>query len=426
VRQRAEVLRRCAEALEENRYEFNALLVREIAKPWADADAEVSEAIDFLYYYANHAEELFDEERLVSVHGERNTLSYRPYGVATVIVPWNFPLAILTGMTAAALVTGNTVIVKPSEQSSVVAYEIVKLIKIAIDRKGASYPGLSGTINLLTGSGELIGNYLVEHPSVRLISFTGSEAVGRSIAAKAASANVRKQVIAEMGGKNAIIVDETADLDEVIPGVLHSAFGYAGQKCSACSRLIVTEGIYNKLKARLSEALKGLRVGDASDLSSDLSAVIDAESYQRINKIVAQASKSVTVPDGGYYISPVILETDDLESSLATEEIFGPVLVLIKARNLEHAVTISNNSRYGLTGGIYSRSPVNINYARKNLEVGNLYINRACTGAIVSRQAFGGLKNSSIGFKAGGPNYLLQFVQEQCVSENTMRKGFEA
>lgn len=425
VRQRAEVLRRCAQALEESRYEFNALLVREIAKTWAEADGEVSEAVDFLYYYANHAEELFDEERLVSVHGERNTLSYRPYGVATVIAPWNFPLAILTGMTAAALVTGNTVIIKPSEQSSVVAYEIVKLIKTIIDRKGASYPGLSGVINLLTGSGELIGNYLVEHPNVRLISFTGSEAVGRSIAAKAASASVRKQVIAEMGGKNAIIVDETADLDEVIPGVLHSAFGYAGQKCSACSRLIVTEGIYDKLKARLSEALKGLIVGDASDFNSDLSAVIDAESYERINKIVAQ-KPSVAVPDGGYYVSPVIFETDDLESSLATEEIFGPVLVMIKVRDLEQAVSVSNNSRYGLTGGIYSRSPVNINYARKNLEVGNLYINRACTGAIVSRQAFGGLKNSSIGFKAGGPNYLLQFVQEQCVSENTMRKGFEA
>ncbi len=428
VRQRAEVLRRCAEALEENRYEFNALLVREIAKTWAEADAEVSEAIDFLDYYASHAEELYDEQRIVSLHGERNTLSYKPYGVATVIAPWNFPLAILTGMTAAALVTGNTVIVKPSEQSSVVAYEIVKLIKTIIDRKGASYPGLSGTINLLTGSGELVGNYLVEHPNVRLISFTGSEAVGRSIAAKAASASVRKQVIAEMGGKNAIIVDETADLDEVIPGVLHSAFGYAGQKCSACSRLIVTEGIYDRLKARLLEALKGLVVGDASDFNSDLSAVIDAESYERINKIVSKGASNtaVIVPDGGYYISPVIFETDDLDSSLVTEEIFGPVLVLIKVKDLKQAVSVSNNSRYGLTGGIYSRSPVNINYARKNLEVGNLYINRACTGAIVSRQAFGGLKNSSIGFKAGGPNYLLQFVQEQCVSENTMRKGFEA
>ena len=430
VRERAEVLRRSAENLEENRYEFNALLVREIAKTWAEADAEVSEAIDFLNYYAQHAEELYDEQRIVSVHGERNSLRYKPYGVATVIAPWNFPLAILTGMTAAALVTGNTVIVKPSEQSSVIAYEIVKLIKAAIDHKGASYPGLSGSINLLTGSGELIGNYLVEHPSVRLISFTGSEAVGRSIAAKAASASLRKQVIAEMGGKNAIIIDETADLDEAIPGILHSAFGYAGQKCSACSRLIVTEGIYDRLKARLVAALGTLHVGDAADLNSDLSAVIDAESYERINKIIELGSKKISsdlvVPEGAYYISPVIFETDDLDSPLVTEEIFGPVLALIKVRDLKQAVTVANNSRYGLTGGIYSRSPVNINYARKYLEAGNLYINRSCTGAIVSRQAFGGLKNSSIGFKAGGPNYLLQFVQEQCISENTMRKGFEA
>jgi len=421
--QRAELLRKVASSIEDRRAWFSALLVTEVAKPWLDADAEVSEAIDFLRYYAKQAEELFDDQRIVSLRGERNSIIYKPYGLAVVIAPWNFPLAILCGMAAASLVAGNSVIIKPSEQSSIIAYELTKLFKQELERKGASTQGLEATVNMLSGSGELIGNYLVEHPSTRLISFTGSETVGRSIAAKATSANVRKQVITEMGGKNAIIIDDTADLDEAIPSIIYSAFGYAGQKCSACSRLIVTAGIYNKLKLRLQEALKGLIIGPASDFDIDLSAVIDAEAYARISNL---SSNKTLAPEKGYYVDPRVIEVEDLESPLATEEIFGPVLALIKARDLEDAIQISNSSRYGLTGAIFSRSPANINYARNNIAVGNFYINRGSTGAIVSRQPFGGLKNSSIGYKAGGPNYLLQFVQEQVITENTMRKGFEA
>lgn len=428
--QRSEVLKLTAKKLKKNRYKFNALLCLEAFKPWQEADPEVSEAIDFLEYYADQALAMQTNE-LRSLNGEKNTNRYLSYGVAVIISPWNFPLAIMSGMTVAALVTGNSVIVKPSQQSPIIAWEFLKLLKASIKEViGKEIPGL---VNFIHGEGKVLGLHLVSNPKTRLIAFTGSNAVGMGIHDIASKARPAKKVIAEMGGKNAIIIDDSADIEEAISGVINSAFGYAGQKCSACSRLIIHQSIYQEFTSRLIEAVKTINISDPSSESCFLPPVIDQKAKEKIMNYVGLGKKDGTlllgdlpIPDEGNYISPYIFADLNPDHKLAQEEIFGPVLLVFQANDLDHALEIANNSNFGLTGAFYSRSPKNIQKVSEEFAVGNLYINRGSTGAVVSRQAFGGLKQSSIGFKAGGPNYLLQFVQEKTITENTMRKGFVA
>jgi RHH-type proline utilization regulon transcriptional repressor/proline dehydrogenase/delta 1-pyrroline-5-carboxylate dehydrogenase len=363
--------------------------------------------------------------------GEGNRFEYLPRGVTAVIAPWNFPLAILTGMTTAALATGNTVIMKPAEQSSVIA---VKLMEIFVE---AELP--PGVVNLLAGQGETIGPVLVDHPLVATIAFTGSRGVGLSINARAAQVSASgklkfvKHVIAEMGGKNAIIVDADADLDEAVMGVMKSAFGYQGQKCSACSRVIVLDAVYDTFVQRLIEASRSLKVGPAEDPATSLSAVIDEDAFRRIQGYIEAGRKSARevlaadvgpLAEEGYYIGPHIFTHVAPDDPLAQEEIFGPVLAVIRAADLDQAIRIFNDTDYALTGGMFSRSPEHFERARRELMAGNLYLNRGITGALVGRQPFGGFRLSGIGTKAGGPDYLLQFVVPRTITENTMRRGF--
>jgi RHH-type proline utilization regulon transcriptional repressor/proline dehydrogenase/delta 1-pyrroline-5-carboxylate dehydrogenase len=426
---RADLLAEVAHELENNRFRLIALLCLEAGKPWMEADGEVSEAVDFLNYYAQESLDLFAGDRLRSLPGEKNYNIYQPYGVSAIIPPWNFSLAILVGMTGAALATANSAIIKPSAQTSLIAFEFVKIFNKVLSKKGLHQ--FLGLINLITGEGKLVGNYLVEHPDVKLIAFTGSNEVGMSIYQKAGLARPPKKVIAEMGGKNAVIIDQSADLDEAIPGLIYSAFGYSGQKCSAASRAIIHQNIYAEFLARLKQSLPEIIITDPSHGQCYMGPVIDANAQIKINNYINIGKQEadlligdLELPESGYFVSPTVFINISEESKLAQDEIFGPVLVVFKAISFDHALSIANNNGFGLTGGLYSRSPHNIKQAIDHFVTGNLYINRPCTGAIVSRQAFGGLKNSSIGFKAGGPNYLLQFVQEKTITENTMRRGF--
>ncbi len=425
---RAEYLELIATGIRNRRFEIAALMVHECGKPWKEADAEVSEAIDFCQYYSLAMRDLVSELRC-DYPGEENTLCYRPRGVAVVIAPWNFPLAILTGMTAAALVTGNTVVMKPAEQSSIVA---AKLMEIARD---AGLP--TGVLNFLPGNGEEIGQALVGSPDVDLIAFTGSQEVGLSINKLAAETDPRqlnvKKVIAEMGGKNAIIVDDDADLDDAVQGVIDSAFGYAGQKCSACSRVIVLKNTYDAFVERLVNSVESLVVGPAEDPGIDFGPVIAQEAYDRISDYIEVGAEECETlvaidlsdrKDEGFYIGPHVFNILEEDSRIAQDEIFGPVLAVMKARDLDHAFKLANGTPYALTGGMYSRSPKNLQRAREEFLVGNLYLNRGITGAIVQRHPFGGFRMSGIGTKAGGPDYLLQFMLPVNITENTMRRGF--
>ncbi len=425
---RSEYLQLVADGLRSRRFELAAWIVFECGKPWEEADGDVAEAIDFCMYYARCMREIAVTLEC-DYAGEENEVWYRSRGVAVVIAPWNFPLAILTGMTVAALVTGNAVIMKPAEQSSVVAAKLMEVFQ------EAGFP--NGVVNYLPGIGEDIGPALVGHPGVDLIAFTGSRKVGLAINKLAAETGPEhagvKKVIAEMGGKNAIIVDDDADLDEAVKGVLSSAFGFAGQKCSACSRVIVLDTIHDAFVQRLKLAAESLRVGPAEEPGVDLGPVIDDAAFERINDyiaiglaehtplVVTDVSKLV---DKGYFIGPHIFVGVEADSRLAQQEIFGPVLVVMRARNLDHAFTLANSTDYALTGGVYSRSPVTLKRAREEFLVGNLYLNRSITGAIVQRHPFGGFAFSGIGTKAGGPDYLLQFLLPVTVSENTFRRGF--
>ncbi len=427
---RAEFLRRAAAVIRRRRFELAAWQVYECSKPWREADADVCEAIDFCEYYAVGAEQLF-ARRGVDVPGEEDRFEYLPRGVTAVIAPWNFPLAILTGMTTAALVTGNTVVMKPSEQSCVTAAKLMEVF-----RELELPPGV---LNYLPGPGETVGAALVQHPDVALIAFTGSRGVGLAINATAAqvSASVKlrnvKHVIAEMGGKNAIIVDDDADLDEAVLGVVKSAFGYQGQKCSACSRVIVLQNVYDTFLARLVDSTRSLKLGTAEDPATSLAAVIDQDAFDRIQRyleIGRKTGREVLAMDAGslaaegYYIGPHIFADVPPDGQLAQEEVFGPVLAVLRASDLDEAIRLANNTDYALTGGIFSRSPANLERAEREMLVGNLYLNRGITGALVGRQPFGGFKMSGIGTKAGGPEYLLQFVLPRTVTENTMRRGF--
>jgi len=426
---RVDYLFKAASILAKRRMELAAWLIYEVGKNWREADAEVVEAIDYLNFYAHEMRRLGPVRRLAPLPGELNEYLYRPRGVGVIISPWNFPLAILTGMTTAAIVTGNTVIMKPAEQSPVIA---AKLMEIFLE---VGLP--AGVVNYLPGRGEEIGEYLVKSPKVDFIAFTGSREIGLRINRLAAQADGEartvKRVIAEMGGKNAIIIDTTADLDEAVLGTVQSAFGYQGQKCSAASRIIVLEDIYDQFLPRLIEATRSIKVGLPEEPDTMVGPLIDQEAYERVKGYIALGKKEARLaleiqvddlPGDGYFIGPTIFTEVDPRSTLAQEEIFGPVLAVIKAKDFQQALQIANDVCYGLTGGLYSRTPSHIEQARQVLQVGNLYINRKITGAMVGRQPFGGFKLSGIGSKAGGPDYLLQFMQPQTITENTMRHGF--
>lgn len=423
--ERAEILRKAADLMEQRRHELNAWICLEVGKIIPQADGEVSEAIDFCNYYASEMESLASGKNY-DIAGENNRYLYQPKGIAVVISPWNFPFAIATGMTVAALVAGNCTLLKPAATSSVIA---AKLTEILVE---AGIP--PGVFQYVPGKGSEVGTYLVEHKDTHVIAFTGSREVGCRIYAEAAKLQPGqkhlKRVIAEMGGKNAIIVDESADLDQAVVGVVQSAFGYSGQKCSACSRVILASPIYDAFLSRLIEATKSLNVGAADNPSMQMGPVIDPQARDRILEYIAQGKEEselaweMSIPDGGYYVSPTIFSGVNPDDTIAQEEIFGPVLAVIKADNFAQALSIANETDYALTGGLYSRTPSHIEQASREFEVGNLYINRTITGAIVARQPFGGFKLSGVGSKAGGADYLLQFLDPRVVTENIQRQGF--
>ncbi len=426
VQNRAAIVRRAAQLMREKKLSLSALIIREAGKPWREADADVAEAIDFCEYYAGEIERIAPPKKTMEVPGEDNLYLYEPRGVAVVISPWNFPLAIACGMTVAALVAGNTVILKPAEQTSHIGYAFANILL------ESGVPG--DAFAFLPGEGEEIGRFLVKDTRVHLIAFTGSRSVGLEILSEAAKVHPGqehiKKVILELGGKNAIIVDEDADLDEAVKGVLQSAFGYSGQKCSACSRVIVVGEAYETFLARLKDAAGDIISGEAREAHTFLGPVIDEEARARIVRTVVEAEKHATVlfkgevSSDGFFVPPVIFRDVDTALSLWKEEIFGPVVAIRKVATFEEAVATATNSAYALTGGVFSRSPKNIEHARKEFLVGNLYLNRGCTGALVCRQPFGGFKMSGIGSKAGGSDYLLQFVEPRTITENTMRRGF--
>ena len=425
VRQRAGVLRKAADLMEQRRAELSAWVVLEVGKALREADGEVSEAIDFCRYYADEMERL-DQGYNYDIAGENNRYIYQPRGIALVISPWNFPIAIATGMTVAAIVAGNCTLLKPAETSSVIAAKIAEiLIEAGIPK---------GVFQYVPGKGSTVGAHMVKHPDVHLIAFTGSQEVGCRIYADAAIVQPGqkhlKRVIAEMGGKNAIIVDESADLDQAVAGVVQSAFGYSGQKCSACSRVIVLEPVYDTFVGRLVEATRSLNIGAAEVPSTQVGPVIDATARGRIREYIekgrteSEVALEMPAPDTGYFIGPVIFSGVSPDAKIAQEEIFGPVVAVIRAKDFQEALNIANGTNYALTGGLYSRTPSHINQATAEFEVGNLYINRTTTGAIVARQPFGGFKMSGVGSKAGGPDYLLQFLEPRTITENIQRQGF--
>ena len=427
ARQRAAVLFRAAEWMRARRNELAALEVFEAGKPWRDADADVCEAIDFCEYYGREAIRLDAGALVQSPPGEHNQLRYQARGIGVVIAPWNFPLAIPTGMVVAALVTGNAVMFKPAEQTPAIASKLVEALAAA---------GLpDGVLAFLPGLGEEVGAYLVEHPDTSFVAFTGSKPVGLGIVEAAAKARPGqrhvKRVIAEMGGKNPLIVDADADLDQAVPIAVASAFGYAGQKCSACSRLILLDDVYDELVERLIGATRLLRVGHPRDMAVDIGPLIDAEAHARVRSYVDLAPEEGEVvlavndiPETGFFVGPTIVSGVRAGGRLATEEIFGPVLSVFKAGSFDEALALANDTEFALTAGLVSRSPVHINHAAAELRAGNVYVNRSITGAVVGRQPFGGYGMSGVGSKAGGPDYLLQFLEPRTVSENTLRQGF--
>jgi RHH-type proline utilization regulon transcriptional repressor/proline dehydrogenase/delta 1-pyrroline-5-carboxylate dehydrogenase len=425
--QRAAVLFRAAALMREQRADLAALEVFEAGKPIPEADADVCEAIDFCEYYGREGIRLSAGSVVGQAPGEANSYRYEPRGAGVVISPWNFPLAIPTGMVAAALVTGNAVLLKPAEQTPGVALRLVQLLH------EAGVP--SGALAFLPGVGEEVGAHLVAHPAVSFVAFTGSQAVGLEIIGEAAvhrdGQRQVKRVIAEMGGKNAVIVDSDADLEAAVPTITSSAFSYAGQKCSAASRVIALAPIFDELVDRLVGAAAIVPIGHASELGTMVGPLIDDDAYRRVQeyqdiarnegKVVVQRND---VPTGGWYVGPTVVVTERPEARVATEEIFGPVLTCLRADDFDHALALANASEYALTGGLFSRSPARIRRAARELQVGNLYVNRGITGALVGRQPFGGFGLSGVGSKAGGPDYLLQFIEPRAVTENLLRQGF--
>jgi RHH-type proline utilization regulon transcriptional repressor/proline dehydrogenase/delta 1-pyrroline-5-carboxylate dehydrogenase len=422
--ERAAILVRAAELMREHRLDLAALEVRECAKPWREADGDVCEAIDFLEYYARQAVELERAPELLQVRGERNTMRYTARGVAAVIAPWNFPIAIPCGMTAAALAAGNAVVLKPAEQSPACGYALASALR------EAGVP--AGAISLLPGFGEA-GEALVRHPGVHTIAFTGSSAVGLAIVRAAAETPAEqlhvKRVVSEMGGKNCVIVDADADLDEAVPAIAASAFGYAGQKCSAAARVLAHADIADQLLERLVGTTATLKVGQAETFGTDVPPVIEREAQERVERYAEEAARTgrlerpAEVPDAGWFCAPAIAHDLPADSAVLTEEIFGPLLAVERVASVEQALEVVEQAPFALTAGVFSRSPAVVEEVKRRVPVGNLYVNRGITGAKVGRQPFGGNRRSGVGSKAGGPDYLLQFVEPRVVTENTARHG---
>lgn len=425
VARRVAIIRKAAALMRARRETLAAWQVLECGKPWREADADVAEAIDFLEYYGSEWLRLSAPQRLGRAPGELNHRLVEPRGITAVIAPWNFPLAIPAGMVAAALVTGNPVLFKPSERSPVIGQLLVEMLIEA---------GVPERVLFCLPGGPEVGRALAQHPDIATIAFTGSKRVGLELLAQASTVSkgqrMVKRVIAEMGGKNAIIIDETADLDEAVTGVIVSSTGYSGQKCSACSRAIVHKAVYELFLARLQEAIRSLRVGNPEDPRTQMGPVIDERAQASIlNYIKIGSEEARLVMEGrvmqpGWYVGPTVFGDVNPTARIAQEEIFGPVLAVLKADSFEAAVEIANATEYALTGGVYSRSPANLEMARDRFDVGNLYLNRPITGALVHRQPFGGHRFSGVGAKAGGEEYLMQFVISRVVSEQTLRRGF--
>lgn len=417
---RARVLYKAAALLRRRKHEFSAWLVYEAGKSWIEADGDTAEAIDFLEYYGREMERLSERQPIVALTGEDNELVYIPLGVGIIIPPWNFPLAIMAGMTMAAVVAGNTVVLKPASPTAVIAAKFIELLE------DAGLP--DGVVNFLPGAGSEVGDFLVEHPLTRFICFTGSREVGLRINEKASLSQQDqkwiKRVVAEMGGKDTIIVDEDADLDLAADAITASAFGYSGQKCSACSRAVVHELVYDEVIEKVIERTKLLKLGKANEQITYVGPVIDERAYVSILKYIEVGrSEGVIVHGGkvgdssGFFIEPTIIKDVAPYARIAQEEIFGPVLAFIKASNFDAALDIANNTEYGLTGAVISRNRSRLEQAREQFHVGNLYFNRKCTGALVGVHPFGGFNMSGTDSKAGGRDYLLLFTQAKVVSE---------
>src|SRR5438270_802177 len=421
VEERAALVFRVGDLLRERKFEFMAWLVFEVSKNWAEADGDVSETIDFCEYYSREALRLAKVEPPVQLPGERDRLFYIPLGVGAVIPPWNFPSAIMAGMTLASIVSGNTVILKPSSDSPTIAAKFVELLE------EAGMP--EGVVNFCPGAGASFGDAVVAHPRTRYIAFTGSREVGlriNKVAAEKPEGQVWiKRTILEMGGKDAIIVDADADFDAAVEGVAVSAFGFQGQKCSACSRAIVDERIYDKFLDRLKARVEKIKVGDPAE-NANMGAVINEGSMKSILEYIEIGRKDGRLLTGGgratnagegYFLQPTVIADVPPKSRLEQEEVFGPVLAVIKAKNYDHALEIANDTEFGLTGALYSKSRDKIERAIREFHVGNLYINRKCTGAIVGAHPFGGFNMSGTDSKSGGPDYLYLFTQGKSVGE---------
>ena len=421
VETRTSLLLGAADIIRRRKFEFCAWLTCEVGKNWAEADADVGETIDFLEFYAREALRLAAAKTPISLPGERNELLYIPLGVGAVIPPWNFPFAIMAGMTAASIVTGNTVILKPSSDAPTIAAKFVEVLE------EAGMPG--GVVNFCPGSGATFGNAIVAHPKTRFIAFTGSKAVGLEIHERAAKAQPGqvwiKRTILEMGGKDSILVCADADLDAAVAGVAASAFGFSGQKCSACSRAIVEAPIYDVFLERLRERVAQLTVGDPAT-NPGMGPVINKAAldsmlaYIEIGKkqgTLIAGGHAVNTEDGGYFLEPTVIADVAPDAVIAQEEIFGPVLAVIRVENFEEGLKVANNTEYGLTGALYTRDRERLNHARREFHVGNLYFNRKCTGAMVGAHPFGGFNMSGTDSKAGGPDYLLLFTQAKSVAE---------
>lgn len=419
--ERAALLLHAAEIIRERKFEFCAWLVYEVGKNWAEADADVGETIDFLEFYAREALRLARATTPIQYPGERNELLYIPLGVGAVIPPWNFPFAIMAGMTAAAIVTGNTVVLKPSSDSPTIAARFVDVLE------EAGMPG--GVVNFCPGSGATFGNAIVEHPKTRFIAFTGSREVGLDIherAAKTQSGQIWiKRTILEMGGKDSILVSADADLDQAVAGVVASAFGFSGQKCSACSRAIVEEPIYDVFVERVREAVAKLTVGDPEE-NPNMGPVVSEGALKTIREYIEigkgegrliAGGKFVETPEKGYFLEPTVFADVAPGARISQEEIFGPVLAILKARDFDGALAIANNTEFGLTGAVYTADRTKLDRARREFHVGNLYFNRKCTGAMVGAHPFGGFNMSGTDSKAGGPDYLYLFTQAKSVAE---------
>lgn len=419
--ERAEYLFKAADIIRKDKHYYSAWMVFEVGKTWAEADGDTAEAIDFLEFYGREMLRWAGEQPIVkSPYAEKNDFEYIPLGVGAIIPPWNFPLAIMAGMTMAAVVTGNTTVLKPSPDAPVIAYKFMEVLEQV---------GLpKGVVNFLAGSGAKVGELMVQSPKTRFISFTGSKAVGLHIYEEAAKTregqNWMKRVVAEMGGKDAIVVADDANLDEAASGVVAAAFGFQGQKCSACSRLIVDEKVHDELMEKVVELTKKLKIGQPTEADTNMAAVINEKSFRKANEYIKigvdEGGKIVAGGKGddseGFYIEPTIIDNVAPKSTIEQEEIFAPVLAVIKVKNYEEALEVANGTQYGLTGAVYSESDERLEQARRDFHVGNLYLNRKCTGALVGVHPFGGFNMSGTDSKAGGREYLLQFMQGKSIA----------